>query len=222
MKSLILLSGGIDSAVCSLIAKRKKRDLYGLTFNYNQKHKIEIKYAKKISKKLGFKKHWIIKIPNEIFLSSSLVNLEMEVPEGVLKRKEIPSTYVPCRNLIFLSIASAIAETNDIDEIYIGVNTIDFSGYPDCRKEFINSFIKTLKIGTKRGVEGRPLKIFTPLIDKSKKEIIELGKNLGLDFSLTWSCYNPKGSEPCFKCDSCILRKKAFEEAKIIDPLYKT
>ncbi|MEJ5165871.1 MAG: 7-cyano-7-deazaguanine synthase QueC [Thermoanaerobaculia bacterium] len=219
MKALILLSGGIDSAVCALIAKRKKREIYGLTFLYNQKHKIEIEKAKKLGKSLSLKKHFFLKIPAEIFETSSLVNKKLKVPKG-LKKDKIPSTYVPSRNLIFLSIASALAESGGFDEIYIGANSIDFSGYPDCTPKFIRAFQNTLNKGTKRGVEGRAIKILAPLLKMSKAEIIKLGKKLGLDFSLTWSCYSPvKNRYPCGKCPSCIIRKKGFEEAKINDPL---
>jgi len=222
MKSLILLSGGIDSAVCALIAKRKGRELYGLTFNYSQKHKIEIKKAKRLGKEIGFKKHWFLKIPPIVFNSSSLVNKSLKVPKNSFGSEKIPSTYVPSRNLVFLCIASAIAETEGIDEIYIGANSIDFSGYPDCRPEFIRSFQNCINTGTKRGVEGNPIKIVAPLLKKRKKEIIELGNSLGLNFSLTWSCYNPiNGDLPCGKCDSCIIRKNGFKMAKIEDPLNK-
>lgn len=221
MKALILLSGGIDSALCALIAKGKKREIYGLTFLYNQKHKIEIQKAKKLGKVLGLKKHWFLKLPEEIFSSSSLVNKNISVLEKG-KKGRIPSSYVPSRNIIFLSIASALSESEGFDEIYIGANSIDFSGYPDCTPEFIRAFQNTLKKGTKRGVEGKPIKIMAPLLKMSKAEIIKLGEKLGLDFSLTWSCYSPvKKRYPCGKCPSCIIRKKGFEEAKIKDPLYE-
>lgn len=221
MKSLILLSGGIDSALCALIAKRKKREIYGLTFQYGQKHNIELKKAKILGNFLGLKKHYFLKIPNEIFFSSSLVNKKIRVPENI-KSGKIPSTYVPSRNIIFLSIASALAESEGFDEIYIGANSIDFSGYPDCTPEFIRAFQNTLKKGTKRGVEGRPVKVMAPLLNKNKADIIKLGKKLGLDFSLTWSCYSPvENRYPCYKCPSCLIRKKGFEEAQLKDPLYK-
>lgn len=222
MKSLILLSGGIDSAVCALIAKRKKREISGLTFYYGQKHKIEIEKAKMLSKFLNMKEHWILKLPKELFNSSSLVNRSLKIPNKGLRKGKIPSTYVPSRNLIFLSIASGFAESRGFDEIYIGANSIDFSGYPDCTPEFIKSFQNCLKKGTKRGAQGRQVKVLAPLLFKNKKEIISLGKKYGLDFSLTWSCYNPsKNKYPCGKCDSCIIRKKAFKKAKLEDPLYK-
>lgn len=218
MKSLILLSGGIDSALCGLIAKRKKREIYGLTFHYGQKHKIEIRKAKLIGKFLGLKDHFFIKIPEEIFKSSSLVNKKIKISE---KKDKIPSTYVPSRNIIFLSIASALAESEGFDEIYIGANSIDFSGYPDCTPEFIRTFQEILKKGTKRGVEGRPIKVIAPLLRKTKAQIIKLGKKMGLDFSLTWSCYSPvKNKYPCGKCPSCIIRKKGFKEVRMEDPIY--
>ncbi len=222
MKSLILLSGGIDSAVCSLIAKKEGKKVFALTLDYGQKHKIEIRKAKKLGKFLGFEDHWFLKIPSEIFNSSSLVNKDLKIPKNSYKKNIIPTTYVPSRNLIFLSIASGLAETKEIDEIYIGANQVDFSGYPDCTESFINSFQNCLEKGTKRGVEGKPIKIIAPLLKKNKREIIKLGRDLGLDFSMTWSCYSPlNGRYPCFKCDSCLIRINAFKEAGIRDPLYK-
>lgn len=221
MKSLILFSGGIDSAVCALLTKREKKDIIGLTFDYSQRHKIEINKARKLGKIIGFEKHFFIKIPSTIFNSSSLVNKELKVPLNYLNKNKIPSTYVPSRNLIFLSIASALAESEGMDEIYIGANQVDFSGYPDCTLNFIKAFQNCLKWGTKRGIERKGIKIVAPLINKSKKEIIILGKKLGLDFSMTWSCYAPNGRKPCGKCDSCLIRKNAFKNARIEDPLYK-
>ncbi len=222
MKSLILLSGGIDSAVCGLIAKKEGKKIFGLTFDYSQRHKIEISKAKNLGKFLGLEDHFFLKIPPEIFNSSSLVNKDLKVPKNSYNKNKIPSTYVPSRNLIFLSIASGLAETKEIDEIYIGANQVDFSGYPDCTESFINSFQNCLEKGTKRGVEGRPIKIIAPLLNKNKVEIIKLGRDLGLNFSLTWSCYSPhKGKNPCFKCDSCLIRIKSFKGAGIKDPLYK-
>lgn len=220
MKSLILLSGGIDSAVCALLAKNEKKEIFGLTFDYSQRHKIEMNKARKLGKIIGFEKHFFIKIPSIIFNISSLVNKELKVPKNYLNKNKIPSTYVPSRNLIFLSIASALAESEGMDEIYIGANQVDFSGYPDCTLNFIKAFQNCLKYGTKRGIEGKSIKIIAPLINKSKKEIIKIGKKLGLDFSLTWSCYEPKNGKPCGNCDSCLIRKNAFKNTKIEDPLY--
>jgi len=221
MKAIVLLSGGLDSAVTFLIAKKELgfNELFALTFDYGQRHRIEIENAKKLAKKYNAKKHIILKIPLSELGGSALTDLSIEVPEGDVNRKDIPPTYVPARNLIFLSYATAVAEVNNIYDIFIGVNFIDYSGYPDCRPEFINSFENTVNIGTKAGVEGKKFKIHTPLIKMTKREIILKGYELGLDFKLTHSCYNPdENGNPCGKCDSCLLRIKGFKEAGL-DPI---
>ena len=215
MKAIVLLSGGLDSAVTFLIAKKEYNfSVTALTFDYGQRHRVEIENAKNIAKKYNAEKHMILNLPLNQIGGSALTDLNIEVPEGKVDRNEIPVTYVPARNLIFLSYATAIAEVNKISNIFIGVNFIDYSGYPDCRPEFIKSFEKTINVGTKAGVEGKKFKIFTPLIKMTKKDIILKGKELGLDFKLTHSCYNPdENGNPCGKCDSCVLRIKGFREA---------
>ncbi len=215
MKAIVLLSGGLDSAVTFLIAKKEYNfSVTALTFDYGQRHRIEIENAKKIAKKYEAEKHIILNLPLNQIGGSALTDLKIDVPEGKVDRAEIPVTYVPARNLIFLSYATAVAEVNNISNIFIGVNFIDYSGYPDCRPEFIKSFENTINVGTKAGVEGKKFKIFTPLIKMTKKDIILKGKELGLDFSLTHSCYNPdENGNPCGKCDSCVLRIKGFKEA---------
>ncbi len=216
--AIVLLSGGLDSAVTFLIAKKElKFGIIALTFDYGQRHKIEIENAKKIAKKYGAFKHIILKLPLDLIGGSALTDKKIDVPEGKEERNEIPITYVPGRNLIFLSYATAIAEVNEISDIFIGVNFIDYSGYPDCRPEFIKNFQNTINVGTKAGVEGKKFKIHTPLINMTKKDIILKGKDLGLDFDITHSCYNPdENGNPCGKCDSCILRMKGFKEAGLI------
>ncbi len=216
-KALVLLSGGMDSSVCLLIAKKEyKFDIFALTFDYGQRHRIEVEKAKEIAKKYSAKKHFIIELPLSKIGGSALTDKNIEVPEGKINRNEIPLTYVPARNIIFLSYATAIAEVNEIYNIFIGVNYIDYSGYPDCRPEFIEAFEKMINLGTKSGVEGKKFKIYTPLIKMTKKEIVLKGKELGLDFKLTHSCYNPdENGNPCGKCDSCLLRLKGFKEAGI-------
>lgn len=215
MRAIVLLSGGLDSAVTLLIAKKEYNfSIIALTFDYGQRHKVEIENAKKLAQKYSAEKHIILKLPLTEIGGSALTDVNIEVPEGKVDRNEIPVTYVPARNLIFLSYATAIAEVNDISDIFIGVNFIDYSGYPDCRPEFIKSFENTINVGTKAGVEGNKFKIHIPLIKMTKKDIILKGKELGLDFNLTHSCYNPdKNGNPCGKCDSCILRIKGFKEA---------
>ncbi len=221
MRAIILLSGGLDSAVTFLIAKKELgfNEIFALTFDYGQRHRVEIENAKKLAEKYSAKQHIILNLPLNQIGGSALTDINIEVPEGKVDRVEIPVTYVPARNLIFLSYATAIAEVNNIFDIFIGVNFIDYSGYPDCRPEFIKSFENTINIGTKAGVEGNKFKIHTPLIKMTKKEIILKGKELGLDFNLTHSCYNPdKNGNPCGKCDSCVLRIKGFKEAGL-DPI---
>lgn len=218
-EAIVLLSGGIDSATTLYIARDKGYKCYCLIFDYNQRHRKEVFQAEKITKKAGCD-YKIIKLSFP-WQGSSLLDREAEIPLGRDigdMTKDIPSTYVPARNTIFLSIAAGWAEAIGADVIFIGANAIDFSGYPDCRVEYFEEFNKLLKEGTKSGVEGRPIKIEAPLIDKKKDEIIKLGTRLMVPYELTWSCYEG-GKRPCLECDSCILRKKGFDEAGLRDPL---
>ncbi len=221
-KAIILLSGGIDSATCLLIAKEQNFMPYCLTFYYKQKHSIEIKSAKKVAKKIKVAKHKLIKLNISDIISSALTS-NIEVPKGRIpsEMKDIPPTYVPARNTIFLSFALAWAETINAENIFIGVNNIDFSGYPDCRPEYIRKFEELANIATKAGVENKAhYKIHAPLLFLSKAEIIKLAHQKGLDFSLTHSCYDPlPDGRACGMCDSCILRLKGFIEAGINDPI---
>lgn len=215
-KSLIIYSGGLDSTVCLYLAKSQKETVEAISFYYQQKHKIELTKAKQITKSLNIPHH-IIKIPAEIFSSSALVNEKIEVPKFQPNKNKIPITYVPARNLLFLSFALSYAESQNFQKIYIGVNALDYSGYPDCRGEFIKSFQETSKLATKVGNEGKAIQIVTPLIQMTKKEIVTLGAKLGVPFNKTHSCYSPINGKPCGKCESCTLRKKGFEEAGIED-----
>lgn len=212
-KAVVLLSGGIDSAVCLAIARKRRFEVYALSFDYGQRHKIEVKFAKKIAKSFSVKEHRIFKLDLKSFGGSSLLG-NGEVPKDRKKSqltKGIPSTYVPARNLIFLSIAMAWAEVLGARAVFIGAHTIDYSGYPDCRIEFLKSFEKTANLGLKAGVEKRKIKVVAPLAGMSKKDILRKGLKLGLDFSLTFSCYSPeKGGKPCGRCDSCLIRREAF------------
>lgn len=214
--AVVIFSGGLDSTVCLGIAKNKCRKVIALTFDYGQRHKREIDSAKKICEYYDVESK-IITFNARDWGGSALTSGTIPVPEYGNKNA-IPATYVPARNIIFLSFGLAVSEALDFDFIYIGVNVLDYSGYPDCRPEFIDAFQKVADIGQKRGVEGNPIKIETPLINMTKKEIVLKGANLKIPFELTWSCY--KGEEkPCGVCDSCVLRANGFREAGIKDPI---
>ena len=223
-KAIILLSGGIDSTTAMAIAKSKGKEVYSLSFRYGQRHAIELEASKKIAQSLGAKEHKIIDIDLRQFGASALTD-EIDVPkhesvEEIEKQKEIPITYVPARNTIFLSYALGWAEVLKADSIYIGVTAVDYSGYPDCRPEFIEAFEKMANLATKTGITKEAvLKIETPLINLSKAQIIQTGSKLGVDYSITISCYDPdlKGRS-CGRCDSCLHRIKGFKEAGIKDP----
>jgi len=221
-KAVVLLSGGIDSATTAAHVINEGYEIYCLSFDYGQRHTIELECARKISDSLNAKEHKIIKLDLRS-IGGSALTADIDVPKNReidLNKNEIPVTYVPARNLIFLSIAGAWAEVLEADAIFIGVTAVDYSGYPDCRPEFIDAFTKTINLGTKLGVESSgKFKIHTPLIDLSKREIIEMGTKLGVDYSLTISCYDPDSAgNSCGRCDSCQIRHQAFLAASIPDP----
>ena len=220
-KAVILLSGGLDSTTCLAIAKNQSFELYALTFNYGQRHDFELKSAQKIVEHYQIKNHSVVDIDLAQFGGSALTD-EIDVPKDRSESEmtDIPLTYVPARNTVFLSLALAWAETLNAFDIFIGVNALDYSGYPDCRPEYIAAFEKTANLATKAGVSGTNFKIHTPLINMKKSEIILNGLQLGVDYSLTSSCYDPlKDGVPCGHCDACILRLKGFQEADTLDPL---
>ena len=220
-KAVILLSGGLDSTTCLAIAKNQGFDLNTLTFNYGQRHDFELKSAQKIVDHFQIKNHSVVNIDLAQFGGSALTD-EIDVPKDRSESKmtDIPITYVPARNTVFLSLALAWAETLNAFNIFIGVNALDYSGYPDCRPEYIAAFEKTANLATKAGISGASFKIHTPLINMKKSEIILNGLQLGVDYSLTSSCYDPlKYGVPCGHCDACILRLKGFQEADTLDPL---
>ena len=220
-KAVILLSGGLDSTTCLAIAKHQGFNLNALTFNYGQRHDFELKSAQKIVDHFQIKNHSVVNIDLAQFGGSALTD-EIDVPKdrSEYEMTDIPLTYVPARNTVFLSLALAWAETINAFNIFIGVNVLDYSGYPDCRPEYIAAFEKTANLATKAGVSGERFKIHTPLINMKKSEIILNGLKLGVDYSLTSSCYDPlKNGTPCGHCDACILRLKGFQEADAIDPL---
>ncbi|MCL5674243.1 MAG: 7-cyano-7-deazaguanine synthase QueC [Candidatus Omnitrophica bacterium] len=215
MKTVCLISGGLDSFVSAGIARKDGYELYGLTIDYSQKHKKEIEYAKKIAGFLNVDEHKIITIDLS-FLSSALTSRNIKIPEKPVTG--IPVTYVPARNTIFISLALAYAENINADAIYLGINHIDYSGYPDCRPEYIEAYQKLINIATQKTVKGGRILLKTPLVSLSKSEIILIGNSMHLDFSLSWSCY--KGEEKaCGKCPSCVIRLKGFEKAGLKDPL---
>ena len=227
MKAVVLLSGGLDSTTTLAIAKRAGFDLFALTFDYGQRHHVELDRARDIAKHFGAVDHQIIKIDLRQFGGSALTD-SIEVPTGRDQEEmvsSIPVTYVPARNTIFLSFCLAYAEIKEASDIFIGVNAIDYSGYPDCRPEFITAFETLANLATKAGVEGKSkIKIHTPLIELSKAKIIQKGLELGVDYAMTHSCYNPgEERKSCGVCDSCQLRLKGFQEAGVEDPIiYKT
>ncbi len=229
-KAIVLLSGGLDSTTVAKIAMNSGFEVYALSFSYGQRHEIELEFAKKISKNMNVKEHKIVKIDLRTFGGSALTD-EIDVPKSnensnfnQTDTKKIPITYVPARNTIFLSYALAYAEVVGAFDIFIGVNAIDYSGYPDCRPEFIATFEKLANLATAAGVKNsNKFKIHTPLIKLSKKEIIELGIKNGVDYSITHSCYDPiienEKIVSCGKCDSCKLRLEGFRLAGIEDEL---
>ena len=225
-KAVVLLSGGIDSTTTLAIAREMAFDLYALSFYYGQRHKIELQAARKIAGHFGVIKHITLDIDLRLFGNSALTD-DIAVPKSRSieeMAKDIPITYVPARNTIFLSFALAWAEVLESGDIFIGVNALDYSGYPDCRPEYIEAYELMANLATKASVEGKQkLKIHTPLIRLTKAQIIQKGLDLGMDFRLTHSCYDPSPTgEACGGCDSCLLRQKGFKEAGIPDPtVYK-
>ena len=213
---MVLLSGGLDSMVSGAIARESGFAVNALTIDYGQRHRIEIESARSIAKELGCVRHVILPLDLRAFGASALTD-DIDVPkDGV--GDNIPVTYVPARNLVFLSLTSAWAEAVGASDIFIGVKALDYSGYPDCRPEFIASFTETARLGTKAGVEGHPFKIHTPLQHMSKADIAREASRLGLDTGLSWSCYDPTDDGlACGVCDSCRLRQKGFAEAGLQD-----
>jgi len=220
-KAVCLLSGGLDSSVTAYIAKKQGYEIYALTIKYGQRHKKEIDSAKQIASSLNAKKHVIIDLNLRKFGGSSLTDktLDIEIDHKLEDiGKKIPSTYVPARNTIFLSIALAYAEVVNAETIFIGATATDYSGYPDCRPEYFKAFQKMADLATKKGVQGKKIKIKTPLLKLSKKDIVKKGSKLRVPFEKTWSCYKGR-TKACGRCDSCLLRLKGFKEANMKDPI---
>ena len=224
-RAVVLLSGGLDSGVTLALAKEDGNDIYALTFDYGQKHAKEVESAKKLAEFYKAKKHLILRIPLGEVAESALTTEDESVPEERSVEEmtlTIPSTYVPGRNIVLLSYALSWAETVGADSIYIGAHTQDYSGYPDCRPEFLKAFQNAAKLGTRTGVEGREIDLRYPIIEMTKAQIVAKGSELGVPFELTWSCYKG-GEKACGKCDSCQFRLRGFKEAGLEDPLeYET
>jgi 7-cyano-7-deazaguanine synthase len=221
-KAVVLLSGGLDSATVLALAARDGLEIFALSFRYGQRHAVEITRAKSLAAKYSVQRHEVVDIDLRTFGGSALTD-DIQVPKGrdlTAASGEIPITYVPARNTIFLSYALAFAEVVGARDIFIGVNALDYSGYPDCRPEFIAAFERVANLGTRTGVESQdPIRIRAPLIDMTKKEIVSTGIRLGLDYSLTSSCYDPApDGKACGRCDACLLRLRGFEEAGLSDP----
>ncbi len=219
MRAIVLLSGGIDSYTAAAITKSEGFAIHALTVHYGQRHAYEIEAARKVARSLGAERHLELSVDLRGVGGSSLTSDQQVPKDRDLSATEIPSTYVPARNTIFLSLALGWAEVLDARDIVIGVNALDYSGYPDCRPEFIGAFESLAAVATRAGVEGARFRIHTPLIAMTKAEIIRRGIALGLDYALTTSCYDPlPAGDPCGHCDSCVLRAKGFEEAGTSDP----
>src|SRR5919109_1545792 len=222
-KSVILLSGGIDSATAAALAKQQGFELHTLSYHYGQRHERELESAKQVAAFLRAQSHQVIRFDLRTIGGSSLTD-QIDVPKARTESeisRGIPVTYVPARNTIFLSFALAVAERIAAQDIFFGANQLDYSGYPDCREEYIRAFEQMANLATKLGVEGKShLKIHTPLLHMTKAEIITTGLGLGIDYALTWSCYDPQpDGRACGLCDSCQLRLKGFKEAGAIDPI---
>jgi len=223
---VVLLSGGLDSYTAAAIARADGFDLYALTIRYGQRHARELTAAQAVARALGVRRHLELAVDlsdiggSSLTASSSEIDIPRDRDPAALGAGGIPSTYVPARNTVFLSIALGWAEVLDARDIVIGVNALDYSGYPDCRPEFVRAFEALAAVATRAGVEGARFRVHTPLIAMSKADIIRRGAALGLDYALTHSCYDPQlDGRPCGRCDSCVLRAKGFEEAGIADPL---
>ena len=212
--SVVVLSGGLDSTVCMGVASPLGR-LIALTFDYGQRHRVELDRAAAVARHYDAE-HLVVRLDASQWGGSALTDPSIPVPPPSADGT-IPVTYVPARNLIFLSVAMGVAEARDADDVYLGINALDYSGYPDCRPEFVASFAATATLALKRGVEGHPVTVVTPLVDLTKAGIVKLGLEVGAPLHLTWSCYLG-GAQPCGTCDSCVLRAKGFAEAGVVDP----
>ena len=219
-RAVVLLSGGLDSSTCVAVARAEGLEVHALSVDYGQRHRGELSRARRVARALGAKDHRVVRVDLSAFGGSALTDRAIAVPKGrapARMAREIPVTYVPARNTVLLALALAHAETVGAD-IFIGVNALDYSGYPDCRPAFLRAFEKLARLATKAGVSGRPLRIRAPLLRLTKAQIVRLGASLGVPFRMTQSCYDPVRGRACGRCDACILRHKGFAEAGISDP----
>ena len=220
-RAVVLLSGGLDSSTCLAVARSEGLEAHCLSVDYGQRHKGELAAARAVARALGAADHRVVKVDLSAFGGSALTDGAIAVPKGRSARamsRDIPVTYVPARNTVLLALALAQAEVAGAEQIFVGVNAIDYSGYPDCRPEFLRAFEKVARLATKAGVGGRPLALRAPLLRLSKAGIVALGTRLGVPYHLTLTCYDPVGGRACGRCDACQLRRKGFAEAGVPDP----
>ena len=218
---MVLLSGGLDSTTCLAVARAEGLEAHCLSVDYGQRHRGELSRARRLARAMGAADHKVVRVDLRAFGGSALTDGGIAVPKGrsaARMARDIPVTYVPARNTVLLGLALAHAETIGAEDVFVGVNAIDYSGYPDCRPAFLKAFERVAKVATRAGVEGRPLRIRAPLIKLSKAQIVRLGSSLGVPYRLTLSCYDPVGGRACGRCDACRLRRKGFEEAGVPDP----
>jgi len=221
-RAIVLLSGGLDSATTMLIAKQDGFSVFAMSFDYGQRHRVELEKARQLAARYGAREHRVITLDFPAGGASALTDASRDVPRNSLGKEAIPSTYVPARNTLFLAHALAWGEAIGAGDIFIGANALDYSGYPDCRPEYLEAFEKMANLATKAGVQGDIIfRIHAPLLQMTKAGIVARGAALGLDFGMTSSCYDPSPEgRPCGRCDSCLLRRKGFQEAGISDPVY--
>ncbi|HTT71194.1 MAG TPA: 7-cyano-7-deazaguanine synthase QueC [Anaeromyxobacteraceae bacterium] len=220
-RAVVLLSGGLDSSTCLAVAKSQGFRVHALSVDYGQRHREELARARRLARLLGAEEHRVVRVDLSAFGGSALTDAALEVPKGrsaKAMRSGIPVTYVPARNTVLLALALAYAETVGAHDIFLGVNALDYSGYPDCRPAFVRAFERVARVATRAGVEGQPLRIRTPLLRRSKAQIVRLGTRLKVPYRLTLSCYDPVRGLACGRCDACALRRKGFLEAGLPDP----
>ncbi len=217
--AVVLLSGGLDSATVAALAREAGFLVFGLTFDYGQRHRSELTAAARVARQVGVHDHRVVRLDLRAIGGSALTDDAFEVPKDALGAAGIPVTYVPARNTIFLSLALGLAETVGASDLFFGANALDYSGYPDCRPAFVEAFERLANVATKAAIQGAPFRIHAPLMSMTKSEIIRRGLELGVDYALTHSCYDPsENGLACGHCDSCLLRRRGFEEAGVTDP----